>query len=138
MQLSTVPVKAVQPGTIMGSSDMDHDGHSLMLPIQHLLCWPQCRPPFKMPDRMLLERLSCRVTCPNHVSFRLLTVARGGFLWTHKEADLAPVTDFVLQVGDVEKIPQALGLESMDPLLGVIEQGPCLKDTCLFETCFVQ
>ena len=28
---------------------------------------------------MVLERLSWRVTCPNHASFRLLTVARRGF-----------------------------------------------------------
>ena len=32
----------------------------------------------KVPWRMVLERLLRRVTCPNHASFRLLTVARSG------------------------------------------------------------
>ena len=32
--------------------------------------------PSKMPWRMILERPSWRVTCPNHASFRLLTVAK--------------------------------------------------------------
>ena len=37
------------------------------------------------------------------------------FLWTHKEVDLAPhpVVVLVLQVGDEEKIPQALGFKSL-------------------------
>ena len=39
------------------------------------------------------------------------------FLWTHKEADLAPqpVVGLVLQVGDAKKVPPALGLKSLDP-----------------------
>ena len=39
------------------------------------------------------------------------------FLWTHEEVDFAPhpVVGLVLQVGDVEKFPQALGFESLDP-----------------------
>ena len=46
---------------------------------------------------------------------------------THKEADLAlhPVVGVVLQVGDAEKFPQALGFESQDPFFGVSKQGPC-------------
>ena len=57
------------------------------------------------------------VTCLNHTSFHLLTVAKKRFLWTHKEVDLTlnPVVGLVLQVGDVEKFPQALGFESLDP-----------------------
>ena len=46
--------------------------------------------------------LSWRVRFPNHASFRLSTVARGGsILWTHKDVDLAPnlVVDLVLPVG---------------------------------------
>ena len=41
------------------------------------------------------------------------------FMWTHKEGDLAPhpVVGLVLQVGDAEKFPQALGCESLDPFL---------------------
>ena len=45
---------------------------------QHFLCRPRRHPPSKVPRRMLMERLSWRVTCPNHASFRLLTVARSG------------------------------------------------------------
>ena len=38
------------------------------------------------------------------------------FLWTHWEVDLAPhpVVGLVLQVGDTEKFPQALGFKSLD------------------------
>ena len=37
-------------------------------------------------------------------------------LWVHKEIDLAPhpVIVLMLQVGDAEKFPQALGLRSLD------------------------
>ena len=45
---------------------MGRDVSSLMLSIQHFLCWPRCCPPSKVPWRMVLERLSWRVTCPNH------------------------------------------------------------------------
>ena len=39
------------------------------------------------------------------------------FQWTHKEVDLAPhpIVVLVLQVGDAEKLPQALSFESPDP-----------------------
>ena len=49
-------------------------------------------------------------------------------LWTHKEVDLAPhpVVGLVLQVGDAEKFPQALCLDSLHPFLRVSKQGPCL------------
>ena len=48
------------------------------------------------------------------------------FLWTHKDVDLAPhqVVGLVLQEGDAEKFPQAVGLESPDPFLIVNKQGP--------------
>ena len=61
----------------MNSSDMGRDVHSLTLSIQQFLYDhgvahpPGCR-------RMVLERLSCSVTCPVHVGFRLLAVARRG------------------------------------------------------------
>ena len=32
----------------------------------------------------------------------------------------------MFQVGDAEKFPQALGLESLDPFLRVSKRGPCL------------
>ena len=31
----------------------------------------------------------------------------------------------MLQVGDAEKFPQALGFESLDPFFRVSKQGPC-------------
>ena len=49
------------------------------------------------------------------------------FAWTHKGVDLAPhpVVGFVLQAGDAEKFPQALGFESLDPFFRVNKQSPC-------------
>ena len=44
------------------------------------------------------------------------------------EVDLSPhpVTGLVLQVGDAEKFPLALGFESLGHLFSVSKQGPCL------------
>ena len=61
---------------LVGSSGMGRDVHSLMLSIQHFICWPQRRPFSRVPWMMVLQRLSWRVTCPNHASFRLLTATR--------------------------------------------------------------
>ena len=55
---------------LVSSSGIDRNIHCLMLSIQHLLCQPRHRPPCKVPWRMIWERLSWRVTCPNHASFR--------------------------------------------------------------------
>ena len=43
------------------------------------------------------------------------------------EVDLAPhpVVGFVLQVGNAEKFPRAIGFKSQDPFLRVSKQGPC-------------
>ena len=51
------------------------------------------------------------------------------FLWTHKGVDLAPhlVVGLVLQVGDVEKLPRALGFEGLDRFLRVSKHGPCFS-----------
>ena len=48
---------------------------------------------------------------PEPSKFLSLNSGQKRFLWTHKEADLAPhpVVGLVLQVGDTEKFPQALG-----------------------------
>ena len=54
---------------LVSSSGMSKDVHSLMLSIQHFLCWPLCHPSSRVPSRMVLERLSWHVTCPNHASF---------------------------------------------------------------------
>ena len=59
---------------LVSCSGMGGDDHSLMLPIQHFLWRPRRGPASKVPWRMVLERLQWHVTCPNHASFRLLTV----------------------------------------------------------------
>ena len=80
---------------------------------------------------MVLKRLLQCVTCPNHASFLSLDNCQNSFLWTHKEVDLAvrPVVGLVLQVGDAEKFPQALGFEGLDPSFRVSKQGPCFTAT---------
>ena len=47
-------------------------------------------------------------------------------MWTHKRVYLAPhpAVSLVLQVGDAEKFPQALGFGGLDPFLRVSKQGP--------------
>ena len=77
---------------------------------------PRRRPPSRVPWRMIFERLSWRVTCPNRAKFSSLDSCQKRFLWTHKEVDLAPhpVIGLVLQAGDADKLPQALGFESLD------------------------
>ena len=64
---------------------------------------------------------------PEPCKFPPLDSCQKRFLWTHKEADLAPhpVVGLVLEEGDAEKFPQALGLESLDLLLRVSTQGLC-------------
>ena len=64
---------------------------------------------------------------PQSCKFLSLDSCQKRFLWTHKEVDLAPqpVVRLVLQVGDSEKFPQALGFESLEPSFGVSKQGPC-------------
>ncbi|GFR71588.1 hypothetical protein ElyMa_003817000 [Elysia marginata] len=52
--------------------------HSLMLSLQAFFCRPRLRLPSTMPWRIVLERLSCLVTCPNQASFRRFTVASKG------------------------------------------------------------
>ena len=59
-------------------SGVDMSVHSLMLSPQLFRWRPRLRPPATVPCMMVLERLSCRVTCPNHASLRLFTVARRG------------------------------------------------------------
>ena len=54
--------------------------HSITLLVQPLRGRPRMRTPSTVPCIMVLHRLSCRVTWPNHASFRRLTMARRG-LW---------------------------------------------------------
>ena len=64
---------------------------------------------------------------PESCQFLSLDSCQKRFLWTLKEVDLAShlVVDLVLQVGDIEKFPHALGFESLDPFYRVSKQGPC-------------
>ena len=54
---------------------------------------------------------------PEPCTFLSLDSCQKRFLWTHKEADLAPhpVVGLVLQVGDTEEVSSCLGFESLDP-----------------------
>ena len=53
---------------------------------------------------------------PEPYKFPPLDICQKRFLWTHKEVDLAPhpVVGLVLQAGDAEKFPRALGFEALD------------------------
>ena len=65
---------------------------------------------------------------PEPCKFPSLDSCQKRFLWTHKGVDLAPhpVVGLVLQVGDAERFPQALGFEGLDPFLTVSKKyGPC-------------
>ena len=55
---------------------------------------------------------------PEPCKFPSLDSCQKRLLRTNKEVDLAlhPVIGLVLQVGDMEKFPHALGLENLDPL----------------------
>ena len=128
---------------LVSNSGMGSDVHSLMLSIQYFLCWPQCRPPSKMPWRMVLERLSWCVTCMNHASFCLLTVASRGPCGPTRKLILL-YTQSVLQVGATEKFPYALSFESLDPFLQGQQVGSMFhcsgggwswQETCKVLTC---
>ena len=53
---------------------------------------------------------------PEPCKFPSLDICQKSFLWTHKQVDFSPhpVVGLVLQVGDVEKFPQAFGFEGLD------------------------
>ena len=84
----------------MSSSGMGWDVHSLMLSNQHFLCRPPHLPPSK---GALKDELECDMFEP--CKFPSLDSGQKKFLWTRKEADLAPhpVVGLVLQVGGAEK-----------------------------------
>ena len=64
---------------------------------------------------------------PNLCKFPSLDSCQKRSVWSHKEVDLAPhpVGGLVLQVGDAEKFPQALGFEGLGPFFRVSKQSPC-------------
>ena len=64
---------------------------------------------------------------PEPCKFPSLDSFRKKWLCTRKGVDLAPdtVVGLVLQVGDAEKLRQALGFEGLDTFPRVSKQGPC-------------
>ena len=81
----------------MSSSGMLRVVHSLTLSSQLFLCLPRFRLPSTVPCRIVLLRVSCLVTCPNHCSLRLLTVARKGSLGPTKFWTRALKYSFVIR-----------------------------------------
>ena len=63
--------QSFQQEALVSSSGMGRDVHSLTLSIQRLLCRLRRHPLSKVSWRVVSERRPCRVTCPNHASFRL-------------------------------------------------------------------
>ena len=60
---------------------------------------------------------------PELSKFPSLDSCQKRFLWTHKEADLAPVVGLVLKLGDSKKFPRAPGFESLDPFFQKQQAG---------------
>ena len=61
---------------------------------------------------------------PEPCKFPSLDTCQKRFLWTHKEVDLASSRWYcVLQVGDAEKFPQALGFERVNSLFQSQQAG---------------
>ena len=80
---------------LVSSPGMGRDVHSLMLSMQHFLCRPRRRPPSKVPRRMILERLSSSVTCPEPCKFPSLDSCQMRCQWTHKEVVLLRIQSLV-------------------------------------------
>ena len=68
--------------------------------------------------------MACYV--PKPCEFPSLDRCQKMFLWTQEEVDpaLHPVIGFLLQVGDAERLPHALGFENLDPFFRGSKQGP--------------
>ena len=110
----------------MSSSGMGRDVHCLMLSIQHSSAdHGVAHLQEALTDGFEEAVLACDM--PEPCKFQSFNSCQKRFPRTHKEVDFAPhpVIGLVLQVGDVEKFPQALGFESLDPFLSVTKQGPC-------------
>ena len=111
---------------LVGSSGMDWDVHSL-ISIQYFHSQPQLYPPSKAIASPFLQGAmkngfgEAVVVCdmPKPCKFPSLDSCKKCSLWTHKEVDFDPnpVAGLVLQVGDAEKFPHALGFEGLDPFL---------------------
>ena len=146
-QFSRDLVQSFQKEALGSHSRISKDVHSLILSIQHFLCWQRhCHPP-RCPKGWFWR--SCHGmwhAWTMHVSRQFLDSCQRRFLWTQKEADLAlhPVVGLVLQEGDTEKFPQALGFERMDTFFFSQEAGSMFlsckggwrwQETCRAWTC---
>ena len=104
---------------------MGRDMHSLMLSIQQFFYDPGvAHPPGALKDGSGEAVMTCDM--PKLCRFPSLGSCQKGFLWTHNEVEIALhlIVGLVLQAGHMEKFPQALGFESLDPFLRVSKQGP--------------
>ena len=86
---------------------MGRDVHSLLLSIQHFLCQPHTASP-TVQGALKYGFGEAVLVCdmPKPCKFPSLDSCQEKFLWTYKEADLAPhpVVGRVLQVGDKRKV----------------------------------
>ena len=100
----------------MSSSGTRRDVHSLMLSIQHFLCRPWRRPPYKVLEEWFWR--GCRgVLLVEPCKLPSVDSYHKRFLLTQKKDDLPPhpVVGLVLQVEDAEKFHKALGFEGLGP-----------------------
>ena len=95
----------------VSSSGMGRDAHSLVLSIQHILCWPRCHSPSEVPFRMVLDMLSWQLTCSNHASFCFLTARED---WSH-----------YLSLNQMNKVSTCLNNHMI--LCGVVFSSGCLS-----------
>ena len=94
---------------------MGRDVRSSMLSIQHFLCRPRHHQG-ALKDGFGEAVVACDM--PEPCKFPSLDRCLKWFLWAHREVDLAPhpVVGLVLQVEEVEKLPQALVSNAWIPL----------------------
>ena len=84
-----------------------------MLLMKYFLRRPWHRPPSQGALRDGFGEAIVAGDMPEPCKFPSLDSRLKRFLWNHKEVDLAPhpIVGLVLQVGDAEKFPRALGFD---------------------------
>ena len=118
--------QSFQQKAIVSSSGIGKDVHSLVLSIQHFLCRKPASPILQgaLKDGFGEAGVACDI--PEPCKFPSSDSCQKRFLWTQKEVYLAPnpVIGLMLQVGDTENFPQALGFRKPGSFLySVIKQG---------------
>ena len=117
--------------TLVSSTGMARNVHSVLSSNQHFLSRPRRRPPSGFGEPVG----ACDM--PEPCKLPSIDSCQKKFLWTQKDVDLAlqPVLDLVLQVGEAKKFSQTLSLENLDFfflsffLFLVSKQGPCFTAT---------